>query len=206
MLPEFKFHPDPLNTGAIKPNDDACACCEESRGYAYTGSIYCRSRAATICPWCIADGSAAEKFRATFVAGRTDCSPVVHTSNLTSRLRRLLARAKYWLRKHAIARKQVAAYEAVDKELFTRTPGFASFQEQDWQVHCNEPCEFHGMASTADLRKMTSAAKARLFSNSSLDETEFQQLVQDEASVELDYYLKFVCRKCQEILVTEDLD
>ena len=62
------------------------------------------------------------------------------------------------------------------------------------------------MASTADFRKMTNAAKARLFSNSSLDETEFQHLIQDEAAVALDYYLKFVCRKCREILVTEDLD
>ena len=91
-------------------------------------------------------------------------------------------------------------------ELFSRTPGFASFQEDVWQLHCDEPCEFHGQAVSADLRRMTEEAKQRLFANSSLDESEFEHLAKVEDGVELGYYFKFVCRRCGEVLILEDLD
>ncbi|REJ66450.1 MAG: hypothetical protein DWQ31_14945 [Planctomycetota bacterium] len=31
-LPVFKYHPDPLDTGAIAASDAICACCGQSRG------------------------------------------------------------------------------------------------------------------------------------------------------------------------------
>jgi uncharacterized protein len=65
-LPFFRYHPDPLASGAIEPSELACECCGQSRGFVYRGSIYSRHRLETICPWCIADGAAHAKFDAGF--------------------------------------------------------------------------------------------------------------------------------------------
>jgi uncharacterized protein CbrC (UPF0167 family) len=67
MLPNFRYHPDPIATGNVKASDTVCKCCRQARGYVYSGQIYgpdsLRDR---LCPWCIADGSAAKKFDAMF--------------------------------------------------------------------------------------------------------------------------------------------
>jgi uncharacterized protein CbrC (UPF0167 family) len=65
-LPAFKYHPDPIATGAIKQSEAICDCCTKSRGYIYTSNLYCAAEVEAICPWCIADGSAAKKFQGLF--------------------------------------------------------------------------------------------------------------------------------------------
>ncbi len=66
-LPTFRYHPDPLGTGVIQLSDAECKCCGHSRGYIYTGPVYAvEILDDSLCPWCIADGTAAEKFDATF--------------------------------------------------------------------------------------------------------------------------------------------
>jgi uncharacterized protein CbrC (UPF0167 family) len=69
MLPTFKYHPDPIGTGSVVARKDApCACCGQARGYVYTGPVYGpRELRGALCPWCIADGSAAARFDAVFV-------------------------------------------------------------------------------------------------------------------------------------------
>ncbi|MFE9404922.1 CbrC family protein [Streptomyces sp. NPDC006530] len=48
----------------------ACVCCGRERGYVYRGPVYAVDELADrLCPWCIADGSAAERFDAHFTAG-----------------------------------------------------------------------------------------------------------------------------------------
>jgi hypothetical protein len=68
-FPRFTYHPDPLATGAVKVSDAPCMCCNRSRGFVYRGSPYSRRNDLddAICPWCIADGSAARAFDASFV-------------------------------------------------------------------------------------------------------------------------------------------
>ncbi|MDP2596006.1 CbrC family protein [Alteromonas stellipolaris] len=65
-LPIFKYHPDPIGTGAIEKTEDECECCEKPRGCKATSTIYSVYEVETICPWCIADGSAATKFDGSF--------------------------------------------------------------------------------------------------------------------------------------------
>jgi uncharacterized protein CbrC (UPF0167 family) len=69
-LPQFRYHPDPLATGSVKADADTpCLSCNRIRGYVYTGPAYTeRNFILThhVCPWCIADGSAARRFGATF--------------------------------------------------------------------------------------------------------------------------------------------
>ena len=63
-LPSFKYHPEPLSTGAFKASSDACECCGEPRGLVYTGNVYATQDVELVCPWCIADGSLARRFDA----------------------------------------------------------------------------------------------------------------------------------------------
>jgi hypothetical protein len=45
-----------------------CRCCGQSRGYIYEGPVYATDELTdSLCPWCVADGSAHAKFDATFV-------------------------------------------------------------------------------------------------------------------------------------------
>jgi uncharacterized protein CbrC (UPF0167 family) len=73
-LPQFRYHPDPIATGSIESSDATCICCEKERGYIYVCNTYSEEDIEeALCPWCIADGSAAEKYDAQFV----DDAPLV---------------------------------------------------------------------------------------------------------------------------------
>ncbi len=66
-LPTFKYHPDPAANGVIEKSPEKCACCGEARGYIYLGPVYpAKYEDAFLCPWCVADGSAAKKWNARF--------------------------------------------------------------------------------------------------------------------------------------------
>lgn len=67
-LPTFLYHPDPLATGSILPSEAECVCCSRARGFVYGGPVYAEADVSrvSLCPWCIADGRAAERFDAMF--------------------------------------------------------------------------------------------------------------------------------------------
>ena len=70
-FPKFRYHPDPVATGMVVSSKVECICCGRSRGYVYVGSVYSvrRDLRDRICPWCIADGTAAAKLKASFASG-----------------------------------------------------------------------------------------------------------------------------------------
>ena len=66
-LPHFRYHPDPLGTGSVVASEDRCSVCADARGYSYDGPVYSEEwDEELICPWCIADGSAHERWDAEF--------------------------------------------------------------------------------------------------------------------------------------------
>ncbi|WP_010304138.1 CbrC family protein [Candidatus Odyssella thessalonicensis] len=69
LLPHFKYHPDPLKTGNAIQKPFQCICCYLLKEYAYVGPVYSIKDIPeeSICLDCIANGTAAEKFDATFV-------------------------------------------------------------------------------------------------------------------------------------------
>lgn len=70
-LPRFRYHPDPVATGAITHSDDVCACCGEATGFAYDGPLYADDEPdGAVCPWCIADGRAAARWDMEFTDPR----------------------------------------------------------------------------------------------------------------------------------------
>lgn len=65
-LPRFRYHPDPAATGSVVDSTSSCPVCGQTRGYTYTGPVFSAEEVEGLCPWCIADGSAAQRFEAEF--------------------------------------------------------------------------------------------------------------------------------------------
>lgn len=121
-LPAFKYHPDPVATGSVEPNDSSpCLACNRIRGYIYVGPAYSEKfhyLSGSICPWCIADGSAAERFGARF----TDTGLMEDVG------------------------------EEALQEISTRTPGFHAWQQEEWLTCCEDATAFLGAAGAAELK------------------------------------------------------
>jgi hypothetical protein len=120
-LPTFKYHPDPIATGSIIESDEACECCGKEPGFIYEGPIYCTEEISGVCPWCIADGSAAAKFEAEM----TDAASVG---------------GQGW--------EEVS--DAIVEEVSKRTPGFRGWQQERWWTHCKDAAEFLGIVGVID--------------------------------------------------------
>ena len=113
-LPQFPFHRNPQESGSIRETNDACDCCGQIRGVAYDGVVYCLDSPETLCPWCIADGSAENKYDASFFDADfvdDDLNPLDLPPET-----------------HSI--------------VFGRTIGFSTFNPIGWWVHCGEPAEY----------------------------------------------------------------
>jgi hypothetical protein len=79
-LPSFRYHPDPVVTGSVQADADTpCLSCNRIRKYIYAGPVFTEKNFILehhLCPWCIADGSAARQFGARFNdAGMMDGVP-----------------------------------------------------------------------------------------------------------------------------------
>ncbi|WP_199438483.1 CbrC family protein [Vibrio owensii] len=61
-FPVFKYHPDPIKTGSVVPTDESCDCCGLSMGYKGITELRAGEAVKSVCPWCIADGSAVTRF------------------------------------------------------------------------------------------------------------------------------------------------
>jgi len=123
-LPAFKYHPEPLKTGSISASDAECACCGERRGYVYNGPVYAKGELdSQLCPWCIGDGAAHEKFEADF----TDTSGIGSYGAWTS------------------------VAPDIIREVAQRTPGFSGWQQERWWTHCGDAAEFLGQAGAREV-------------------------------------------------------
>jgi len=123
-LPRFKYHPDPVSTGSILTSDGTCEVCRQGRGFVYAGPVYCEGEPETICPWCIANGSAHTKFEAQFVD-------------------RDSIGGGQW---------ESIATTIVDEVAF-RTPGFSGWQQERWFTHCCDAAEFLGPMGKEHLQQ-----------------------------------------------------
>lgn len=134
-LPTFKYHPDPAATGSIQISDMECVCCRQSRGYIYAGPVYSTEEIdEQICPWCIADGSAANKYDASFTddASIGDCGD-----------------------------GQAIPDHVID-EVARRTPGFSGWQQEQWFTHCGDAGAFIGAAGREELEQFGESAIASI--------------------------------------------
>ncbi len=123
-LPFFRYHPDPLETGAFSWTDSAvsCDCCGKSVQVYYDGPFYSVENINYLCPECISNGKAALKYDGEF-------------------------QDEYSLE------DGVDSEEKLD-ELIHRTPGYSGWQQEYWRTHCNDYCAFIGYVGYRELKHM----------------------------------------------------
>jgi hypothetical protein len=156
-IPTFKYHPDPIATGNVEASDVHCICCGRNRGFIYVGPVYAEEELdERICPWCIADGTAATKYDATFtdeqgIGSYGDGLPVP---------------------------------EHVIQEVARTTPGFSGWQQEQWWSHCGDAGAFLGTAGHEELKALGADAILSIQHSTGLPpgqswETFFQALDKD---------------------------
>lgn len=116
-LPNFRYHPEPIKTGSVRRSDNLCKSCNKKTGYIYVGPVFSKEELCEcICPWCISNGEAHEKFNAQF----TDIDSIGDYGNLEE-----------------IPIK-------IKEEVAFRTPGFTGWQQERWWTHCGDAAIFLG--------------------------------------------------------------
>ena len=81
-LPEFKYNPKAIEFGIIKNEKFFCAVCNSERDYVYRGPFYSVEDVHGICPWCIHNGAAADKYKGSF-QDSSSCDPVDSDDKMT---------------------------------------------------------------------------------------------------------------------------
>ncbi|HUQ63903.1 MAG TPA: CbrC family protein [Acidimicrobiales bacterium] len=66
-FPQFRYHPDPIATGAVERSEKECLACGRARAFIYVGPVFAEAELVdALCPWCIGSGTAAERFDAQY--------------------------------------------------------------------------------------------------------------------------------------------
>ena len=179
-LPEFKYHPDPITTESITKSDATCVCCGKARGYIYIGPVYSEEELdESLCPWCIADGSAHEKFDASFtdedgIGGYGEWEPVP---------------------------------DGVVEEVAYRTPGFSGWQQERWWSHCRNAAAFIGRAGKAELLSLGKEAIIAIQDSTGLsDGVEWGEFFDALDKVGSPTAYIFKCTKCGALGGYQDCD
>jgi uncharacterized protein len=126
-------------------SEGKCVVCDQARGYLYSGVPFCEQEVdeESICPWCIADGSAHERLGAEFV----DAASIGEGSVGTG-----------------------AVPVAVVEEVAYRTPGFNGWQQECWFTHCSDAGAFLGAMGSDELRAGEPGAIDAVRESTGLDE------------------------------------
>jgi uncharacterized protein len=144
-LPNFKYSPNAYELDIFEKKEGICSICEQTRNLKYTSSFYCTGNPEYICPWCIENGKAAEKYKGVFndyfgIEGVNydEDSPTMSETTL-------------------------------DKDLLLKitnmTPSYTSWQQEVWLTHCKEPCAFIGYADKETIKPYLEELKDDIESN-----------------------------------------
>lgn len=124
-LPKFKYSPNAYRLDLFENVEGVCSICNEKRQIKYISSFYSIENPEYICPWCIANGKASEKYNGDFndYCGIEGVSPDPKAPEPSIKKEHLI-------------------------EITNRTPSYTSWQQEVWLTHCNEPCAFIGYADS----------------------------------------------------------
>ncbi len=123
-MPRFELFEDPVREGIVEASEKTCDVCGLARGAVYNGQQFGEGDDLVVCPWCIADGSAAARGRVFNVGEVYPLLP--GTPQLTDEDKAMVEQ---------------------------RTPGYRSWQQLGWTVCCGRACLYLGEATQTDLRE-----------------------------------------------------
>ena len=170
-LPHFPYHPDPLATGSLVEGEaKVCPSCGKESNIYYDLMPYCIDNIKNLCPFCIANGLAAEKFDAEFfqdAEGQGELDP------------------------------------EKDQLLFCQTPGYSSWQGENWLSCCQDYCAYLGTVGTRELKAMGIAEQVLADYEERGEYQDIEEYLVKDGS--LCGYL-FRCLHCQKYQIGVDAD
>ena len=178
-LPRFKYHPDPLATGSIKPSSGTCVCCGQARGYEYDGPSFGEDELdGPLCPWCIADGSAHAKLGLDF----TDADGIGNYGDWDE------------------------VPEEVIEEITYRTPGFAGWQQERWWTCCGDGAAFLGRAGADELSGKWKSAVPSILEDAQMDPDDGEEYLESLSKEGSPTAYVFKCLHCGKLGGYSDSD
>ena len=170
-LPAFSYHPDPVASGSIVRSEKTCDVCGLARGFVYAHVTYGEHSLDTVCPWCISDGSAHEKFGVEFsdwagIGGYGDWDEVPTT---------------------------------VADEISYRTPGFAGWQQERWFTHCGDGSAFLGAMGRKELEAFGVDAVEAIRRESGLSGADWNSYFESLDAKQGPTAYLFRCRHCAKL-------
>ncbi len=178
-LPEFKYHPDPVGTGVVEQSENECVCCGRVRGFVYTGPVFAEEELVdSICPWCIANGIAHEKYAAEF-------------NN-----REGIGDYGTW----------VEVAPEVKSEVAYRTPGFRGWQQERWWTHCGDAAIFLGAAGKSEIEQYGKQLEKVLMEEAGLNEEQWVVYFSALSKSGSPTAYVFKCSKCAQLGGYSDCD
>ena len=130
-LPYFKYHPDPIRTGAFQYDKKIkCDCCANETEIYYTGPFYSINDVEALCPQCISSGAASKKFNGEF----QDYSSLENISSDPN-----------------VDNTEIYKEENIN-ELIHCTPGYTGWQQEVWLSHCDDFCAFIRYVGWDDIK------------------------------------------------------
>lgn len=123
-IPPFRYHPNPLATGAFDESEEGmiCDCCGKTTHICYQAPFYSVENVNCLCPVCISNGNAAKKFDGAFQDDYSVDGGVEDMDRLD--------------------------------ELIHRTPGYCGWQQEYWRAHCGDYCAYLGRVGAVELKAL----------------------------------------------------
>lgn len=94
--------------------------------------------------------------------------------------------------------------ENIVEEVTKRTPGYNSWQQEKWQAHCNDACEYHGDASKEELEKISGKELTEFLNSRMIKPDVWESILAHYQPGGNPVVYKFVCRHCKKLIYTMD--
>ncbi|MGJ7541899.1 CbrC family protein [Variovorax sp. LT1R16] len=104
---------------------------------------------------------------------------------------------------HPLIQAQVP--DSVVAEVHLRTPGYVSWQQEQWLTHCGDACEFHGDATVEDVMNASEETKSYWLAAHQQGEEGWRLATTGYRPGGDSALYKFVCRHCHQVLFGWDL-
>ena len=95
--------------------------------------------------------------------------------------------------------------KAVVKEVCERTPGYNSWQQEEWQAHCGTACEFHGDTEKEELAALSGDELEIFLKVNDIDKSLWLQILDGYQKGGSPAIYKFVCPECSNKIYQMDL-
>jgi len=92
----------------------------------------------------------------------------------------------------------------VVEEVTRRTPGYNSWQQEEWQSHCGDACEFHGDATKSEIAALKDNDLSGFLKNQMIKPKVWNQILDGYQAGGNPAIYKFVCHQCRKISYTMD--